>query len=88
MVAETCIEWTEAPWNPTTGCDQLSAGWQPAHDPQANLNPDGVATVRVRTSRERLTVQATDLPREMAHVHSPVPAVGCALAASSGPVAA
>jgi protein gp37 len=26
MAARTAIEWTEVTWNPTTGCDQISAG--------------------------------------------------------------
>jgi protein gp37 len=26
MAAGTGIEWTEVTWNPTTGCDQISAG--------------------------------------------------------------
>lgn len=26
MAARTTIEWTEVTWNPTTGCDQISAG--------------------------------------------------------------
>jgi protein gp37 len=26
MVAGTGIEWTEVTWNPTTGCDRISAG--------------------------------------------------------------
>jgi hypothetical protein len=26
MVAGTSIEWTEVTWNPTTGCDRISAG--------------------------------------------------------------
>ena len=26
MAARTGIEWTEATWNPTTGCDRISAG--------------------------------------------------------------
>ena len=26
MAAGTSIEWTEVTWNPTTGCDRISAG--------------------------------------------------------------
>jgi protein gp37 len=26
MGSETGIEWTEVTWNPTTGCDRISAG--------------------------------------------------------------
>ncbi len=26
MVSTTSIEWTEVTWNPTTGCDRISAG--------------------------------------------------------------
>jgi protein gp37 len=26
MAAGTRIEWTEVTWNPTTGCDRISAG--------------------------------------------------------------
>ena len=26
MAANSTIEWTEATWNPTTGCDRISAG--------------------------------------------------------------
>ena len=26
MATRTAIEWTEVTWNPTTGCDQISAG--------------------------------------------------------------
>jgi len=87
-MAETTIEWTEATWNPITRCNQLSAGGQPVQNPQATRKPDGVATVRVRTGRERLAVRATDLPREMSHVRHPVPALGFAFDASSGHVAA
>jgi len=87
-MAETSIAWTEAAWNPITRCNQLSAGAQPVHNPQATRKPDGVATVRVRTSRERLAVRATILPRGMSHVRRPVPALGFSLAASLGHVAA
>lgn len=26
MANKSAIEWTEATWNPTTGCDRISAG--------------------------------------------------------------
>jgi protein gp37 len=26
MATRTAIEWTEVTWNPTTGCDRISAG--------------------------------------------------------------
>lgn len=42
MADRSTIEWTEATWNPTTGCDQVSAGFDAIAD-MGQLDIDQIA---------------------------------------------
>jgi hypothetical protein len=48
MAHGSAIEWTQATWNPTTGCDRLSAGCDNCY---ADLNPHITVTVTFFSSR-------------------------------------
>ena len=80
-MAQSSIEWTEMTWNPTTGCDKVSAGCKfcYAEVMTRRLNPDYAIGFVVRVERPKKTsararfwngnVVTTTMSTEIEQVH-------------------
>jgi len=64
MAANSHIEWTEATWNPVTGCTKVSAGCKNCYAERMALRLQAMGSGRYRRGfRVTLHEDVVDLPR-------------------------
>src|SRR5260370_2141546 len=64
MADKSHIEWTEATWNPVTGCDKISAGCKNCYAERMSRRLFGMGSYRYRNGfKVTLHDDALDIPR-------------------------